>query len=140
LLESENYSQAVELLSNHPTNTPCYVIVGGKTGNEGIVIVRDPEGLNRSESLNDTQWYVAQGNMDHWVKKDPRYNATVSNLEELGQSNATEVNLVTEVLHKPGVLQFITIFSASMSASIGNIDVYLTEKNKRELARDLIIE
>jgi hypothetical protein len=58
----------------------------------------------------------------------------------LGQSNATQGNMVTEVLQKPGVLQFITIFSASMSASIGNIDVYLTEKHKRELARDLINE
>ena len=80
-------------------NTPCYLIVGGKVDNEGIVIVRDPNGLNQSQSLNETQWYVAQGNMDHWAKKDPRYIATVSNLEALGQSNVTEVNLVTEVLH-----------------------------------------
>jgi hypothetical protein len=73
--------------------------VGGKIDNEGIVIVRDPNGLNQSQSLNETQWYVAQGNMDHWAKNDPRYIATVSNLEALGQSNVTEVNLVTEVLH-----------------------------------------
>ena len=30
LIESANYSQAVQLFSNHPINTPCYVIVGGK--------------------------------------------------------------------------------------------------------------
>lgn len=64
----------------------------------------------------------------------------MTNLEALGQENVSEETLITEVLHKPGVLQFITIFSAGMSASIGNLEVYLTEHNKRELVRDLNIE
>jgi hypothetical protein len=62
LLESHNYSEAIALLSNHPVNTPCYVIVGGKLENEGTVLVRDPKGLNVSHSLSSAQWYVAQGN------------------------------------------------------------------------------
>ena len=121
-------------------NTPCYIIVGGKLANEGSVLVRDPEGLNRSHSLNETSWYVAQTNMDFWAKSDPRYNATVTYLDALGQSGATEETLITEVLHKPGVLQFITIFSAAMSADIGNMDVYLTEQNKRQVVIESIID
>ena len=94
-MESHNYSEAIALLSNHPVNTPCYVIVGGKLENEGIVLVRDPKGLNVSHSLNSTQWYVAQGNEDYWNKNDTRYNATATNLELLGQANVSQQNLIT---------------------------------------------
>ena len=58
-LESPTWSEAVKLLSYHPVNTPCYVIIGGKLENEGIVIVRDPLGLNRTIQLSESNWYVA---------------------------------------------------------------------------------
>lgn len=48
MIESENWGEAVQLLSHHPINTPCYVILGGKQQNEGIIIVRDPMGLNKT--------------------------------------------------------------------------------------------
>ena len=71
------------MLSVNWVNTPCYIIVGGRTGNEGTVITRDPEGVNRTETLSSSKWYVAQTNLDFWMKSDSRYNATVSNLEKM---------------------------------------------------------
>ena len=66
-------------MSNNPINTPCYIIVGGKT--EGTVITRDPDGVNRTSSIGeDRGWFVVQTNKDFWREIDPRYNATVDYL------------------------------------------------------------
>lgn len=47
-------------------NTPCYIIVAGLKPNEGVVITREREGANRTLSLSDERWYVAQTNSDIW--------------------------------------------------------------------------
>jgi hypothetical protein len=104
LIEGNSYEEAVELLSNHDINAPCYIIVGGKEAHEGIVITREPFGLNRTESLSDSKWYVAQTNKDWWTVDDSRYDATEQRLLNLTQTNANLENLVTKVLRAPGVL------------------------------------
>jgi hypothetical protein len=128
LLESHSYSEAVETLTFKNINTPCYIIVGGKQPEEGIVITRDPYGVNQTQTLSETHWYVAQTNIDFWRRTDPRYNATVSSLETLTQKNVSPISLVTDVLHQPGVLQTITIFTATMSSSLDFLDIYLIER------------
>ncbi len=74
------------MLSNTRINAPCYIIVGGKEPNEGIVITRDREGANHTVELSEDNWYVAQTNSDYWIHDDPRYDATVNALESLGQA------------------------------------------------------
>lgn len=62
-----------------------FVIVGGLTSNEGVVIARDPQGTNHTTWLTDEQWFIAQTNRDVWeVTDDSRYNATVSYMNSLG--------------------------------------------------------
>ena len=38
---------------------PCYIIVGGMESNEGIVITRDRDHVNRTDELSESKWYVA---------------------------------------------------------------------------------
>lgn len=125
LLESDSYTEAVKLISYHPVNTPCYIILGGKESNEGIVITRDRDGLNRTESLTDDKWFVVQTNKDWWSTVDLRYQATEERLLNLTQADVTPSTLVSDVLRANGVLQSITIFQAAMSAILGSFDVYL---------------
>ena len=47
------------MLSNTQINTPCYIIVGGIDKNEGIVITRDRKGVNHTDQLSESKWYVA---------------------------------------------------------------------------------
>jgi len=81
--------------------------------------------VNRTETLSESNWFVAQGNYDFWSMNDPRYLATQSDLLNLTQSRVSPSTIVTEVLHQPGVLMPITIFTASMSASLGLLDLYI---------------
>jgi hypothetical protein len=65
--------------------SPGFVIVGGLSGNEGVVIARDAEGTNHTHWLSDREWFVAQTNRDVWTDIiDPRYNAAVEYMNELG--------------------------------------------------------
>lgn len=131
LLHNKTYKDASLYLQSQHVNTPCYVILAGvkhSDANEGIVITRDPYGTNHTQELNVAEdiWYLAQGNSDWWKEYDARYEATVSYLKTLGRNNLTMESLVTEVLNKTGVIQWVTIFTASMSAEKRILDAYLT--------------
>ena len=76
---------AVDELMTRNVTSPGYVIVGGLTGNEGVVIARNAIGTNHTHWLSDDVWYVAQTNRDVWRDfGDARYNATVRNMDALG--------------------------------------------------------
>jgi hypothetical protein len=109
------------MLLETPINAPCYIIVGGMKEGEGIVITRDRDGVNRTDELGGEKWFVAQTNTDYWLEHDERYEKTVEAMEIVGRENIDSQNIVDQVLHADGVLQFITIFSASLSA-IANLD------------------
>lgn len=132
LLDNNTFHDASTYLQEQPLNTPCYLILAGVAGvkgaNEGVVITRDPYGVNATHSLDveNGVWYVAQGNLDWWLTNDTRYQSTVTYLEALGRDQLNMETLVTDVLNKTGVVQLMTIFTASMSASKQALDVYLT--------------
>ncbi len=143
VLYNETYWDAKAYLMSQSMNTPSYIILGGigegRAGgrvkgkeigraNEGIVITRDPYSVNHTQSLDlsNNVWYIVQGNEDWWMTSDPRYDATVGYLEALGRENVSMETLASDVLMQSGVLQWITIFTASMSAETCIADVYLT--------------
>jgi N-acylethanolamine-hydrolysing acid amidase len=153
ILRNNSFAEAKAYLETQAVNTPCYFILAGignsrlnrkdlevnGTGNksypsaigsdnEGIVITRDPYGVNHTKSLDlgRNVWYLAQGNLDWWSTSDARYEATVTYLESVGREDISMETLVTQVLNQTGVLQWITIFTASMSSEINRADVYLT--------------
>jgi len=86
LLDPEiTFDVAVEQLMTRNVTSPGYVIVGGVSGNEGVVIARDSVGTNHTQWLTDGTWFVAQTNRDVWRDHgDARYNATIRNIEALG--------------------------------------------------------
>jgi hypothetical protein len=136
LLRNSTFTDANAFLQSQSITTPCYLILAGLSSSkqgkeEGIVITRDPFGVNRTDQfdLSTNTWYLAQGNLDWWTTADSRYNATVSYLELLGRNQLTMETLVTDVLNKTGVIQLITIFTGSMSVEVGKLDVYLTPLN-----------
>lgn len=81
--------------------------------------------MNRTETLSDDKWFVAQTNSDWWLKDDRRYQITEQRLQNLTHANVNPNSLVCEVLRADGVLQSITIFQAAMSAALGTFNVYL---------------
>ena len=116
------------MLSTRKINTGCYLILAGILPNEGIVITRERDHVNRTESLSADKWYIAQTNRDYWLDPDERYSLTVAALEKVGQTGINEETIIEDVLHEEGVLQDITIFSAVLSAGIGLDQVSLVER------------
>ena len=114
------FDEAVTELSTRKVTSPCYVIVGGMQGNQGVMIARDSLGTDHTHWLSDKNWYVSQTNRD--VQRnffDERYNATVTYLEKMGQDGVTldGVNIIEKVLWGEGVLQDITIYTATTTAN-----------------------
>lgn len=106
--------------STEIVTSPGYIIVGGLSNNEGVVIARDSNGTNHTHWLTDREWYVAQTNRDVWRDYgDARYNATVAYMNNLGQSGVSLDGkmIIENVLWSPGVLQFSTIFTATATAN-----------------------
>lgn len=73
------------MLETLKINAPCYIILGGKQPNEGVMIARDRNGTNHTIELSNQDWYVAQTNSDHWNTYDQRYDLTVQKMDEVGQ-------------------------------------------------------
>lgn len=134
ILYNSSFNAATAYLSSQHVNTPCYIIIGGVRGDSvgpvnasGVVITRDPYGLNRTQWLADRDsWYIVQTNMDWWRVPDKRYDATVGYLDSLGLENIDMVTIATDVLNKTGVVQWITIYQASLSAQLREADVFFT--------------
>ena len=84
------------------------------------MIARDSLGTDHTHWLSDKNWYVSQTNRD--VQRnffDERYNATVTYLDKMGQSGVAldGVNIIQKVLWGEGVLQDITIYTATTTAN-----------------------
>lgn len=118
LLEAESFDQAVEGLKTRSMTSPGHFIVGGLSGNEGVVISRDEDSTVHSEVLSEDTWFIAMTNVDVWEQEDTRYENAVKFMGELGQENVhPDGQLIIEnVLWHEGVLQADSIFSAAISA------------------------
>jgi hypothetical protein len=68
ILNAKSYSEAADMLKNTKIVSPCYIIVAGVNPNEGMVIVRDRDGTNRTEELSSDSWFVAATNRDFWLE------------------------------------------------------------------------
>ena len=86
--------------------SPANFIIGGLSGNEGIVLTRDIDKVVHVYELSDTQWFVAMTNVDVWQQTDARYENAMRFMKELGQDNveADGQSIIEEVLWKDGVI------------------------------------
>jgi hypothetical protein len=85
-----DFDFAVEQLMTVKVTSPGYVIVGGLSGNQGVVIARDFESTDHTAWLDDDAWFVVQTNRDVWTEfEDTRFNAAVKNMNAMGQQGVT---------------------------------------------------
>jgi len=123
VMTNENdWTSAVNQLSNGALIADVYYTVGGVSANEGAVISRSR--LNASDVwvLNASHWYEVQTNYDHW-KQPPWFDDRVVPAEEamtaMGQDNISYENLFKVLSVKP-VLNLQSTFTMLTSAADGN--------------------
>ena len=75
LLEAETYDVAVRYLEIVPMTSAGHFIVGGLTGNQGVVLSRTEDITEHKYELSDSEWYIAMTNRDVWetTVHDSRY-------------------------------------------------------------------
>ena len=120
------------MLAETPMTSPGHYIIGGLSGNEGIVISRDEDNTVHRDELTDDKWFVVGTNVDFWEVKDARYELAVQYLEELRQENVQPdgKTLVENVLWKEGVILDLSIFSAVISANPDTeVEIYDTRSH-----------
>ena len=87
LLNAKSFDEAVQIFSTRKMTSPSHFIVGGVSGNQGIVISRNEDTTDHTFVLSDDNWFVAMTNVDVWEVTDHRYESAVSYMKELGQEN-----------------------------------------------------
>ena len=73
LLETETFSEAVRAFSERKITANGHFIIGGVSGDEGVVVSRGPDTVVNVSWLSPTNWYVVMTNLDVWSIEDSRY-------------------------------------------------------------------
>ena len=116
-----DFEKAVDILSNIKIIAPCYLIIGGLSGDEGAVITQNRTMGIDVWRLNAEQgrWFLVETNYDHWKPppaSDDRRDPAVDGMKKIGQDGLNDQTLF-DVLSTPPVLNDETIYTTIMSAS-----------------------
>ncbi|XP_076456675.1 N-acylethanolamine-hydrolyzing acid amidase-like [Babylonia areolata] len=122
LEETQRFSEAVLKMSTTVIHAPVYIIVGGASQGEGVVITRDRVAALDRFYLNPLQgrWYVLETNYDHWLPApafdSERRAVGHREMDKLGSENVNSTTLY-QVLSTAPVLNNYTTYTTVMSAS-----------------------
>ena len=116
-----SFDKAVNTLSSAQIIAPCYLIVGGLSGDEGAVITQNRTMGIDVWRLNAEQgrWFLVETNYDHWKQppaSDDRRDPAINGMKKIGQAGLNDQTLFN-VLSTPPVLNDGTIYTTIMSAS-----------------------
>ena len=116
-----DFEKAVNTLRSAQIIAPCYIIVGGLSGDEGAVITQNRTMGIDVWRLNAEQgrWFLVETNYDHWKPPpagDDRRDPAINEMKKIGQVGFNDQTLF-DVLSTPPVLNDKTIYTTIMSAS-----------------------
>jgi acid ceramidase len=113
---------------------PSYVIVGGVSPGEGMVITNAPNTttafnqwpLSEGEPRNSTEtpWYLLQTNYDNWVQPpffDDRRNPALDCMNQLGPDKISKETLYN-VLHAHPSRNKLTTYTSLMNCAEGTVE------------------
>ncbi len=122
--DSKNYQHFSRLLKVSRAASGGYLIISGLAGNEGAVLTRNRKGAEDVQELNDTTWFLAQCNMDHWLQPwDVRTVRANEGMKEIGQGHATLEKVKDELLFKVPLYRTLTVATVLMSPADNTMEV-----------------
>ncbi|GAV07426.1 hypothetical protein RvY_17261 [Ramazzottius varieornatus] len=121
LEEAKNFREAISKFSLARMPAAIYVILGGLSNNEGVVLTRNRTHVIHEFAINmqSDRWYVLQTNHDPWLGDpwyDNRREAGETAMNRTGRNNIT-VDSLYDVLSVPKTRNKYTVYSTVMSAS-----------------------
>lgn len=131
LMENEtSYDAAKKTLSSTRLLAPVYFILGGKDSGQAAIITRDRDSDKADVlELSDTvdKWFLLQTNYDHWTAPpfyDDRRGPGTNCMRNMTRQNLS-FNGLYNVLSTQPVLNLLTVYSALMRVSTGELETYL---------------
>ena len=92
----ESFSSALEYIKTAKLRSTAYYIIGGVSGNEGRLVIRNPDSVHAEYALNSTKWFIVQTNSDRDdpnAKMDRRREAAERKLTQRGPDGLDLVDL-----------------------------------------------
>ncbi|XP_070568770.1 N-acylethanolamine-hydrolyzing acid amidase-like [Ptychodera flava] len=129
LTKTDNFEDAVKMLSTPQIIAPVYFIIGGVSPGEGAVVTRDrlqARDVWRLDVKNG-RWFLVETNYDHWVpppKDDDRRDPANKAMNSIGQAAINATMMYDKVLSVKPVLQSDSVYTTLMSAA--DPDIYKT--------------
>ncbi|KAI6181711.1 N-acylethanolamine-hydrolyzing acid amidase [Aphelenchoides besseyi] len=132
--QSNNYEEAVNMLSNTPMLSPVYYIVGGVKPFEGVILARSLNAtdiVTKMDPDSPNGWYLLQTNYDQGT--DPLYlddRDTPGNncMQTLGQSNVGFQGIFN-VLSSRTNLNKLTTYTVLMSTATNKFETHIQTCN-----------
>ena len=119
-----NYTEAKNMLINHPITAPVYFTISGTERDEGAIITRDRLSAADVWELkfqSPTDWVIVQTNYDHWISPAPagdnnRADTAKELLRSLEFYRVHESSMMSEIIQKSPIKNRGTIYSTVMNA------------------------
>eukprot|EP00347_Sterkiella_histriomuscorum_P010753 403375054 len=111
--ECTTYECAYNRLQSKTLIAGCYLILVGMNQNEGAIISRERTSTLNIEKLNDTNWYLAQTNQDHFAGICPiRCQKARERIDLIGNKTVSPQNLLEKVMTQWPNLNYQTIYNS----------------------------
>jgi len=133
--QEPDFDSAVQRLATTTMVGPSYIIVGGVSEGQGMVITNAPNTTQAynmwplsdgfpSNNASQAPWYLLETNYDHWTQPpffDNRVDPAVDCMNIVGPSNIA-VDTLYNVLHAHPNRNRLTTYTTIMSAQTGHIE------------------
>jgi len=127
--KTKNFEDAVTFFSNVQLGANCYFILSGIEHNQGIVITRNPNGVDDSIRLNsdeNDEWFLVQTNSDrdlpNYSQIDIRRAQAENRVKAIGKDEISSDKLMNDVLNLSPNKNSITFLSGYLSAQTGEFE------------------
>jgi acid ceramidase/N-acylethanolamine-hydrolysing acid amidase len=131
LKKARNYESAVAMFSDQMIAAPSYFTIAGMKPDEGIILIRDFEGLVETVRLDEdgNSFFIVQTNSDKGLT-DWRREKAIKSLEILGPHRLSLESLLTRVMVNAPTKNVETIFTTvySVQENLHTITLWDTTK------------
>jgi hypothetical protein len=112
--EADTFGDAVEMLSNYPLTSYAYFTIASQ--DQGIIITRSRDGVDRVDKLEGDNWFLVITNTDLDQPPDVRRKAAQDRITALGQQDVS-FDAVFNILEQPPNNNELTLSTTIQNAN-----------------------
>ena len=128
--DASTFNSVVKMFSERSLATQIYLIIGGASEGDGVVLTRDHNSLLDAWKMDAAsgEWFLVQTNYDHWLPMpiwDNRRKPAEKALSKVGADAILPSSISSNVLSLDPILNQLTVYSTIMSCAEGKYESFL---------------